>query len=105
MRSLKSSVHCCQEIKKPTDGVSTIVGHVTRRISPLCLVLLEELDLSLHRGWYKVLFSQLPQGGLELPYKLMFIGPKLLDCKKMKKLVQSSLEMGDLEAQSMSANN
>ena len=49
--------------------------------------------------------ADLPQGGLELPCKLMFIAPSLLECNKMEKLVQSSLEMCHLEPQNEPANN
>ena len=89
-------------VKKLIDGENTIVGHVPRRISPLCSVFIRRggciVDGPRRHS------ADLPQGGLELPCKLMFIAPNLLECNKMEKLVRSSLEMRHLEPRSESTN-
>ena len=76
-------------VKKQINGASTIVGHVPRRISLLCLVFIRSITCIVNGP--RRYSADLPQGGLELPCKLMFIAPSLLECNKMKKLVRSSL--------------
>ena len=90
-------------VKKLIDGESTIVGHVPRRISPLCSAFIRKGgSITCIVDGPRRYSADLPQGGLELPCKLMFIAPNLLECKKMEKLVRSSLEMSHLEPQSVS---
>ena len=92
-------------VKKLIDGESTIVGHVPRRISPLCSVFIRRGgSITCIVDGPRRHSADLPQGGLELPCKLKFIAPNLLECNKMEKLVRSSLEMRHLEPQSESTN-
>ena len=93
-------------VKKPIDGESTIVGHVPRRISPLCSIFIRRggsitciVDGPRHYS------ADFPQGSLELPCKLMLIAPNALECNKMEKLVLSSLDMDHLEPVQNEATN
>ena len=93
-------------VKKQIDGENTVVGHVPRRISPLCSVFIRRGgSITCIVNGPRRYSADLPQGGLELPCKLMFIAPSLLECNKMEKLVRSSLEMCHLEPQNESSNN
>ena len=85
-------------IKKLIDGSNTIVGHVPRRISPLCSVFIRRGgSITCVVDGPRRYSSDLPQGGLELPCKLIFSAPSLLESNKMKKLVQSAMEKSHLE--------
>ena len=85
-------------IKKLIDGSNTIVGHVPRRISPLCSVFIRRGgSITCIVDGPRRYSSDLPQGGLELPCKLLFSAPSLLESNKMKKLVQSAMEKSHLE--------
>ena len=65
-------------IKKLIGGASTIIGHVPRRISPLCSVFIRRGG-SITRivDGTRRYSADLLQGGLELLCKLMFIAPNL----------------------------
>jgi len=90
-------------VKKLIDGENTIVGHVPRRISPLCSVFIRRGgSITCIVDGPRRYSADLPQGGLELPCKLIFIAPSLLEYNKMEKLVRFSLEMSHLEPQNES---
>ena len=63
-------------VKKVIDGRNTIVGHVPRRISPLCSVFIRRGGsiMCIVDGPRRY-SADLPQGGLELPCKLLFSAP------------------------------
>ena len=85
-------------IKRLIDGSYTIVGHVPRRISPLYSVFIRrDESITCVVDSARRYSSDLPQGGLELPCKLLFSAPSLLETNKMKKLVQSAMEKSHLE--------
>lgn len=77
---------------KPIAGENTIIGHVPRNISSLC-------SLFIRRGGGIKCFvdgsrrysADLPQGGMEIPCKLIFSTKSADDCEKLKKLVSASL--------------
>ena len=85
-------------IKKLIDGSNMIIGHMPRRISPLCSVFIRRGGsiMGVVDGPRRY-SSDLPQGGLELPCKLLFRAPSLLESNKMKKLIQSVMEKSLLE--------
>ena len=93
-------------VKKQIDGESTVIGHVPRQISPLCSVFIRRGgSITCIVNGPRRYSADLPQGGMELLCKLMFIAPSLLECNKMEKLVRSSLEVCHLEPQNESSNN
>ena len=72
-------------IKKQIDGESTIVRHVSRGISPLCSVFIRRGgSITCIVNGPRQYSANLPQGGLELPCKLISIAPSLLECNKME---------------------
>ena len=81
-------------VKKAIGGSDRIVGHVPRRISTIC-------SLFIRRGRLLVCIingvrrysSDLPQGGLEIPCKLIFKSVNADECQKAKKLIQSTLSV------------
>ena len=81
-------------VKKAIGGSDRIVGHVSRRISTIC-------SLFIRRGGLLVCIingvrrysSDLPQGGLEIPCKLIFKSVNADECQKTKKLIQSTLSV------------
>ena len=77
-------------IKKQIDRESTIGEHVPRRISQLCSIVIRRRgSITCTVNGSSRYSADLPQGGLELPCKLMIIAPGLLECYKMEKLVRS----------------
>ena len=75
-----------------------IVGYVSRRISPLCSVVIRRGgSITCVVDGPRRYSSDLPQGGLELLCKLLFRAPSLLESNKMKKLIQSAMEKSVLE--------
>jgi len=85
-------------VKKLIDGNNTIVGHVPRHISPLCSVFIRRGgSITCVVNGPRQYSSDLPQGGLELPCKLHFSAPSLLESNKMKSLIQSAMEKNHLE--------
>ena len=80
-------------IKKLSDGSNTIVGHVPRHRSPLYSVFIRRGGLiTCVVNDPRQYSSDLPQGGLELLWKLLFSACSLLESNKMKSLVQSAME-------------
>ena len=81
-------------VKKRIGGTDRIVGHVPRIISTIC-------SLFIRRGGLLVCVinglrrysSDLPQGGLEIPCKLIFKSVSANECQKAKKLFQSTLSV------------
>ena len=68
------------------------------RIAPLCSVFIRRGGLiTCVVDGPRRYSSDLPQGGLELPCKLLFRAPSLLESNKMKKLIQSAMEKSLLE--------
>ena len=79
-------------IKKTIGGEHKIVGHVPRRISPLCSVFIRR------NGNIKYIIigprrysSDLPQGGLELPCKCVFSTHDAEESSHLRKLITDSL--------------
>ena len=80
---------------------SIIIGHVPRKISALC-------SLFIRRGGVlkccvdgsRRYSADLPQGGMEIPCKLIFSTKSTVDCEKLKKLVLAFLsKASDQEAE------
>ena len=93
-------------VKKLMDGNNTIVGHIPRRISPLCSVFIRRGgSITCIVDGPRRYSADLPQGGLELPCKLLFSSPSLLESNKMKTLVQSAMEKSHLEPKNESTNS
>ena len=67
-------------------GNDTIVGHVPRKISAVCWLFLGHGSITCTVTSARRFSSDLPQGGLEVPCKLLFKGPKTF-VRKVKKLV------------------
>ena len=83
---------------KLINGSNTIVGHVPRRISPLYSVFIRRGgSIACVINGPRQYSSDLPQGGLELPCKLLFSAPSLLESNKIKSLVQSAMEKSHLK--------
>ena len=79
-------------ILKEIDGATVTVGHVPRRISALCSVFIRR------GGTIRCIVNgdrrysaDLPQGGLEIPCRLVFTAKTSVEADKAKKHLQSSL--------------
>ena len=102
MRSL--SVNVIWEIatiamKKAIGGEMKVVGHVPRNISAICSLFFRRggmirCEVKGNRRYS----ADLPQGGLKIPCVLHFIADNHDECKKAKKLFQSTLSVEVKEA-------
>ena len=79
-------------VKKVIDGNLTVVGHVPRRISLVCSIFLRHggaINCTVDGShWYS---SDMPQGGLEIPYILTFTAQSSVEGNKAEKLIESAL--------------
>ena len=75
-----------------------IVGHLPRRISPLCSAFLRRGGTikCIVNGYCKY-SEDLPQGGLEVPYQLLFCIECEPVCKKTEQLIRLSLALSGVE--------
>ena len=77
---------------KPIAGENTVIGHVPRIISSLCSLFIRrggaiKCSVDGNRRYS----ADLPQGGMEVPCKLVFSSKSIVDSEKLKKLVLASL--------------
>ena len=82
------------------------VGHLPRRISPLCSAFLRrggtiKCIVNGHRKYSE----DLPQGGLEVPCQLLFSIESEPVCKKTEQLIRSSLALSGVEYPEKQINN
>ena len=85
-------------VMKRLHGEDNVVGHLPRRISPLCSAFLRrggtiKCIVDGHRRYSE----DLPQGGLEVPCKLVFEIEDLQVCKKTEDLIRASLAVSNAE--------
>ena len=72
-------------MKKLIEGNSTVVGHIPRHISPFCSIFIKRGgSITCIVDGLRRYSADLAQGGLELPCKLLFSTPSLLESNKMK---------------------
>ena len=77
---------------KPIAGENTIVGHVPRNISSLCSLFIRRSGaIKCFVEGSRRYSADLPQGGMEIPCKLVFSTKSAVDSEKLKKLVSASL--------------
>ena len=79
-------------VKKWIGGERRVVGHLPRIISAICLLFIRRggsilCTVSGSRRY----FSDLPQGGLEIPAKVMLTATTKEEATKAKKLIESTL--------------
>ena len=77
---------------KPIAGENTVIGHVPRIISSLCSLFIRRggaIKCSVDGS--RRYSADLPQGGMEIPCKLVFCTKSSIDSEKLKKLVLASL--------------
>ncbi len=98
--SVGDRLRCDRELGNSKDRYSVtvldgenIVGHLPKQISRLCSLFLRQDGLIecvvTSRRRYS---SDLPQGGLEIPCKLMFTAGSSRIVRKMKKLINSVID-------------
>ena len=79
-------------VKKVIDGNLTVVGHIPRRISSICSIFLRRggtIDCTVDGS--RRYSSNIPQGGLEIPYVLTFTAQSSVEGNKAEKLIESAL--------------
>ena len=87
-------LECCKEMENAFDPFvvcvkkdAVIVGHVPRKISPICSLFLGNSHCEITEG--RRCSRGIPQGGLEIPCRLIFEGSKKyvdMSLKKLEKL-------------------
>ena len=101
--TIGEELFCEREIGNPKDplavavmkligGENTIIGHIPRIISALCSLFIRRggiLKCSVDGS--RRYSADLPQGGMEIPCKLIFSTKSTVDCEKLKKLVLAAL--------------
>jgi len=82
-------------VKKLFDGSNTIFGHVPRHISSLCSVFIRRGgSITCVVNGPRQYSLDLPQGGLELPRKLLFSAPSLLESEEFGSICNGEDSLG-----------